>query len=56
MQGNQNQTKPIYAAENYKREIWFRPAKWVELFESSPFAAFQDALRYFAEFPPTWGK
>ena len=50
-----DQTDPIYAAE-FRHGIWFKDPQMGWTFEERPFRNFQDALRYFAEFPPTWGK
>jgi len=41
--------------DEFRHGIWFKgPDSWT--FDEQPFESYEEALRFFAEFPPTWGK
>jgi hypothetical protein len=42
--------------DEFKTGIWFKHPETGWSFDEQPFESYEEALRFFAEFPPTWGK
>jgi hypothetical protein len=47
---------PAIIDDKFRHGIWFKHPQTGWTFEEQPFETIEEALRYFAEFPPIWDK